>query len=505
LLPLRSIWLTLPRVDRSADWASYRLGHYILRQPLAHGATILADPARLAPLYYLQVVEGLRPDLDVVILPDEASYRAMLDERLAAGQTVYLARYLPGLGSAYSLRSVGPLTEVSPQPFMGEAQIPHPLSATLASGIRLLGYASESLSAAAPEALRLTLFWRADAPADDHHLVYLRLKDGEGRVAWQSAGSVPAGGLYPTNAWRPGEVIADFHSVPIGFGLAPGGYRLEAGLFPPFRAEEDSGWAEVAPVTVLAPAEAPSPPRLLRARFGAQWLMGYALPESSPPGARVNVTLYWLRAEESENVSAFGETRALGAWPVGSLVPLEYRLTAPTTGDHFQPSVENGQPAHCGWLAPATASCLLPPIQLIGEAAAEGAAIYDNQILLRRAVLGTPTVERGGLVEVNLQWQALTTIGEDYTVFVHLVGPDGALHGQVDYWPQGGTLGTSQWRPGQVIDDPYRVPVAGDAPPGEYSVHIGFYLLATLERLPVLNADGQPVDDKLVLIGLIVK
>jgi len=31
------------------------------------------------------------------------------------------------------------------------------------------------------------------------------------------------------------------------------------------------------------------------------------------------------------------------------------------------------------------------------------------------------------------------------------------------------------------------------------------YLLAMLERLPVLNADGTPMDDKVALTGLTVK
>jgi len=99
----------------------------------------------------------------------------------------------------------------------------------------------------------------------------------------------------------------------------------------------------------------------------------------------------------------------------------------------------------------------------------------------------------------------LQTIAEDYTVFVHLVGPDGKLYGQVDFYPVKGTLATSHWMPGQVILDPYTVPLPADAPRGEYTVHVGMYLLATLERLPVLNTDGAPIDDKVVLTGLRVR
>jgi hypothetical protein len=42
-------------------------------------------------------------------------------------------------------------------------------------------------------------------------------------------------------------------------------------------------------------------------------------------------------------------------------------------------------------------------------------------------------------------------------------------------------------------------------PPGVYHVYIGWYLLGTLERLPVLNEQGQPVDDKLTIPNLVVQ
>jgi hypothetical protein len=240
-------------------------------------------------------------------------------------------------------------------------------------------------------------------------------------------------------------------------------------------------------------------------QFGPHWLMGYAAPESAAPGSLVAVTLYWLRGTGSDSVTAFGETHSLAAWPVGTIIPLEYKLTAPAGGDLLPLVVDSGQPARCGWLSSSSPACALTSVQLLGEAVAEGAVNFDNQLILREAVIETPVVERGGSVNVTLEWQGLQTITEDYTVFVQLVGPDGMLHGQVDFYPVKGTLATSHWTPGQVIRDPYTVVVPADAPPGDYTVHVGMYLLATLERLPVLNADGTPMDDRVALTGLTVK
>ena len=90
----------------------------MLSLPIPDHAAILADSEKIAPLYYLQVTEGLRPDLDILVLGDEAQYRQELDQRLAAGQPVYLARFLPNL--PYRMRSLGPLVEVSREPLMSE-------------------------------------------------------------------------------------------------------------------------------------------------------------------------------------------------------------------------------------------------------------------------------------------------------------------------------------------------------------------------------------------------
>ncbi|MBU0704392.1 MAG: DUF2723 domain-containing protein, partial [Chloroflexi bacterium] len=108
LLPLSLIWTNLPLVDQSHDRGNYAWGQYVLSLPLAEGGAVLADVEKFAPLYYLQQIEGVRPDLDLILLGSEELYQAELAARLGAGQTVYLARYLPHLEGLH-LRSVGPL------------------------------------------------------------------------------------------------------------------------------------------------------------------------------------------------------------------------------------------------------------------------------------------------------------------------------------------------------------------------------------------------------------
>jgi hypothetical protein len=413
---------------------------------------------------------------------------------------VYLARYLAGLGAGYSLRSVGPVVEVSTRPFLDRPAVPHPLAARLAGGLGLIGF---SLDDATPEARYLTLYWRAAQTPAANLAVYLRLQAAGGAAVWQSAGAVPVGGLYPTNAWRPGEYISDFHTLPLPVTLPPGAYQLQVGAFPPFEPGA-AGWAPLTELPVAAPASRPAPARPLRARIGDTWLLGYDAPESALPGQPATVVLYWQHGAE-EAVTAFGETRSLAAWPPDALAPLAYELQTPDTGDAMPLEVQAGREARCGWLAPVTEACALPPVRLTGAALPAEARNFAGELVLRRARLETPEIARGEAARVVLEWQGLRSMSASYTVFVHLVGPDGALYAQKDYWPVQGTRLTSTWAPGEIITDPYSVPLPADAPAGAYSVHIGLYLLETLERLPVLNADGAPVDDKVVLPGLTVR
>ena len=105
----------------------------------------------------------------------------------------------------------------------------------------------------------------------------------------------------------------------------------------------------------------------------------------------------------------------------------------------------------------------------------------------------------GGQLPVTLTWQGLVEMSEDYTVFVQVLDAADRIVGQVDAWPVQGTFPTSQWRPGETVIDPYLVQLSPDLEPGDYRVIVGFYLLATGQRLAVVDAAGNAVDDRVEL------
>jgi hypothetical protein len=241
------------------------------------------------------------------------------------------------------------------------------------------------------------------------------------------------------------------------------------------------------------------------------------LPESAAPGANVTVSLFWIAEPGVEIVrySVIGPAGAAlaedsfepGLWPPGAIIQTKLTIQAPSDAGALPLALAvAGRDARCGWMQAVTAACPLRTVRVEGEAIAPGAVNFADRILLRAVSIETPLAAPGGVVRVSLDWQALASMSEDYTVFVHLIGPDGLLHGQNDAWPVQGTRRTSGWRPGERLTDVHEIRVPADAPPGEYEVEIGWYLLATLERLPVLaEGSGAVVDDRVLAEGLEIR
>jgi len=91
-------------------------------------------------------------------------------------------------------------------------------------------------------------------------------------------------------------------------------------------------------------------------------------------------------------------------------------------------------------------------------------------------------------LDVTLYWQAAAAATRPFTVFTHLLNPQGELVAQQDNWPVNGLWPPTCWQPGETIPDTYRLPLAG-LPPGEYDLLIGWYDARDNTRLRL--ADGQ--------------
>jgi 4-amino-4-deoxy-L-arabinose transferase-like glycosyltransferase len=108
-------------------------------------------------------------------------------------------------------------------------------------------------------------------------------------------------------------------------------------------------------------------------------------------------------------------------------------------------------------------------------------------------------VEAGDRLDVFLFWRSLRPAPLNYTQFLHLLDQDGRRWGQRDREPLDGTYRTSEWEPGEVIIDRFRLIVDPAVPPGPYELLVGWYDLETGERLPVLDEAGEVAGDHVIL------
>ena len=109
------------------------------------------------------------------------------------------------------------------------------------------------------------------------------------------------------------------------------------------------------------------------------------------------------------------------------------------------------------------------------------------------------SVKPGETLRITLYWQCLSEMVESYTVFTHLLDPENVTRGQLDRVPGVPEAPTTSWVQGEVIADPYEIPVDPHAPPGEYTLEIGMYDAATMKRLTVYDAQEVYQGDRVLL------
>ncbi|MCU0509478.1 MAG: hypothetical protein MUC34_14005 [Anaerolineae bacterium] len=137
------------------------------------------------------------------------------------------------------------------------------------------------------------------------------------------------------------------------------------------------------------------------------------------------------------------------------------------------------------------------PVELPAPIPSAPLAIFgENELaLIDVKTEGTPGPD--GRIAVEAVWQALRPLERDYTVFFHVVGPDGQRYGQQDGLLLDGETATSGWTPGRLVTDRREAVLATGAPSaGAYQYWLGVYDGATGTRLTT------GADDKFVFSPL---
>jgi hypothetical protein len=334
---------------------------------------------------------------------------------------------------------------------------------------------------------------------------------------------------YPSEQWTAGERVIDLISIPVAPETPPGEYRVRIRLYSPgvdrsLSVLDDAGryagtYVEL-PVQVGCAATPADPDDLgisarLEADLNGVTLLGANLDTPSVrPGEPLLVTLYW-RADESpapdhDVALVLGDTTVYSGSPVRGTYPFSLWGAGEVIADRYGPrlprAVEAGEyplRVQVGGrsfdLGRVTVEATdrtfeVPPISHPLD------VTLGDQI----ALLGYDLVEvdaPGDTLTLTLYWQALDEMDESYTVFTHLVAPDGSMTGQRDNLPVAGGYPTNLWLAGEVVADTYEIEVSADAAPGEHVFEVGMYVAESGVRLPV---SGTP-DDAVVLQTITIK
>ncbi len=400
---------------------------------------------------------------------------------------------------------------VRPNP---ELKPTHPVTANLAHVVHLLGYDVIG-QPRSNESVEVAVWWRVMNPPDagDYGPV-ARLTDPWGFV-WGETRPFH----YPSEQWTPGEWVVDHLSIPVAPGTPPGDYAVHLSFYSGSTdsllpvLDNDSRYAGVnvqLPVQLTHASTLPDPDKLpirkqLNAHFDGLILLGSNLDTSSArPGERLYLTLFWQNTASSvpdtdvtlalDDVPLYTgvpvhDTYPTSEWAAGEIVADRYDLRLPrdtSPGERVLQLRLNDLTLNLGTVTVQAINRTfdVPPISH------PLTATLGGQVGLLGYDISAEKITPGDTLILTLYWQALAEMDENYTVFTHLLAPDGTTTGQRDSHPVNGTYPTSLWMAGEVVTDVYEIPIRADAAPGAQWLEVGMYVAETGDRL----STGTPHD-----------
>lgn len=536
LLPLGMAVRNASAANQSQALALDQYWRTVLDLPLEPEAGLIAHWSDLTPFWYFQQAEEKRPDLLGLYLPDIEH----LEAALAAGRALYLAGPLSGwyarLPEDVKLIPWGPLVQLSldtpspPQAFANTA----PVGATLGGQVTLQTVSFPPPDAASAGTVPIVLNWRTLAPVNRDLHISLRLRQGDRQVAQQDDRVISP--WFPIDEVQPGLDFWSRHHLAIPAGLPAGDYALTAVVYQlegPELAGED-GRTEISLGSLTVPAGPPAIPGILpRASILPCLALVDATPDrlQAPIGAAIEVDLLWqVRCRPPDSAALHFSLRdasgtrtiatvALDAlagpeeWQPGKQLrtPVRLRLPAASTPGETLLQVQAADPASGRPLARRFGLLPVPGAQEIATVEITGrnyvtevpnlARVVDVSFgpALKLVATSDPELAPGQPLTATLAWQALAPVDTSYSVFLHLLGPDGAIVAQRDTVPQAGALPTNLWLPGEIVLDTYTLMPQQPLAPGTYTLIAGLYDPRTMQRLPVADKAGSPLGDHVEL------
>jgi hypothetical protein len=392
--------------------------------------------------------------------------------------------------------------------------VEHAAGQSYTDGLHLIGYDQSAGQMPADGTLGVDLYWTVREQPMRRYQTVVHLVGPDG-FRWSRDDSFRPRDHQdapPTYTWTPGRYALDSQEVEPLPGAPPGRYDVVLTVFDRER---------LTPLSVLNDQGQPSAPDL---RLGQVTLTRprrpVALPEDerldlslmpftlltadfdreeAAPGDAVYLTLMWqadddfhcstssccgpslvLLTPDGTAAATYQLPPPVSSWEEGDVWRSQHRLNLPAT---LEKAVYTWTVELCslssypiGELAvEALDRAFTPPPMDI-----ETDVRLGNVATLVGANLTAETspLKPGTTLTVTLVWRAEAETDISYRVFLHLVGPDGALIAQSDGVPVGWTRPTTGWLDGEVITDVRALDIPVDAPTGDdrrYTLYAGLY------------------------------
>ncbi|MCX7671865.1 MAG: hypothetical protein N2439_17570, partial [Anaerolineae bacterium] len=223
------------QIDQSRNQQARATWQGILAGEIPPNAILVTnDRDEMMPFWYMQYVEGVRPDLTGLfpLIRPEAAWAdvgATTASALRSGRPVLLIKEMPGLEVKFRLEPAGSgLVRVSGP---AAARAPQrPAAARFGDVIELIGYESEPALLSPAATMTVRLYWRPLQRLVRNYTTFVHLVNADGRVI--GASDHPPGGVfYPTSLWKPDETLVDAHTFTVAADPGRPPYAVEVGLY----------------------------------------------------------------------------------------------------------------------------------------------------------------------------------------------------------------------------------------------------------------------------------
>ncbi|MBN1399913.1 MAG: DUF2723 domain-containing protein [Anaerolineae bacterium] len=478
----------------------------ILRQA-PEGAVILSSWHRATSFWYLQQVEGLRPDVAVRYVypegdtPNAAIWLRRIGDELAERPVIVTNRFHAYDMTAYRWTPLAGAWLVHAGPLFEPPLEITPRGAVYEEQIELLGYALEHQNVTPGQALGLQVYWRPLVSLGRDYSSFVQIVGSQGVIG---QGDI----VHSSRQYLPGEIRVDAYQLPVLLHAAP----QECELITGFYSAVDGGWTRLTaggqdhvrlgsirisplerPLASLHPADV--------AFCGGLHLVGWDVDRSIADQTRLY--LHWWRPSRG---------LALGPWRTQALEGLTLTLSA---GGQVvaQAPIAPPPPGHGLITALDIPNALArDPIALsIADQGGQSVSRLGPWHQLQKAGLtlslprgarryvplggmiaftgleGAARIVMGDVGRLTPTWLALRPLVDDYSVSLGLLNRPAGWEVKSDGTPALGAIPTLKWVKGWRVEDPRRIAPPSVGPAGEAEIIVDVYDAFTLEPLAVLD------------------